>query len=128
GSGHVRSRVALARSAPAHTSEAVCAVEARGAGLTPERGEERGRRYAATADDAAYATFKLAGATGEILAQFNSSWAVRVYRDDLLQIQVDGTLGSAVATLRDCTLQRRADTPRAAWNPDVPDPVDYRAS
>src|SRR5256886_3127143 len=56
------------------------------------------------------------------------SWAVRVYRDDLLQIQVDGTLGSAVATLRDCKLQRRANTPRAVWNPDVPDPVDYRAS
>src|SRR5207249_9070545 len=60
-------------------------------------------------------------------AQFNSSWAVRVYRDDLLQIQVDGTLGSAVATLRDCKIQSRADTPRAVWNPDVPNAVDYSA-
>src|SRR5207253_9132109 len=67
----------------------VTAVQCTGARLIPERVDEQGRRYAATADDAALATFKLAGATGEILAQFNSSWAVRVYRDDLLQIQVD---------------------------------------
>ena len=111
-----------------HTFGAVTAVQCTGARLIPERVDERGRRYAATADDAAYATFALAGATGEILAQFNSSWAVRVYRDDLLQIQVDGTLGSAVVTLRDCKIQRRADTPRAVWNPDVPNPVDYRAA
>ncbi len=110
-----------------HTFGHVTAVQCTAARLIPERVDEQGRRYAATADDAAYATFALAGATGEILAQFNSSWAVRVYRDDLLQIQVDGTLGSAVATLRDCKIQRRADTPRAVWNPDVPNPVDYSA-
>src|SRR5213079_1876422 len=111
-----------------HTFGAVTAVQCTGARLIPERVDERGSRYAATADDAAYATFALAGATGDILAQFNSSWAVRVYRDDLLQIQVDGTLASAVATLRGCKIQRRADTPRAVWNPDVPDSVDYDAS
>src|SRR5205823_6888411 len=85
---------------------------------------------AATADDAAYATFLLDGADGggEIVAQFNSSWAVRVHRDDLLQIQVDGTLGSAVAGLRDCKTQDRAHTPRAVWNPDVPNPFDFYAS
>ncbi len=110
-----------------HTFGRVTAVQCTAARLIPERVDEQGRRYAATADDAAYATFALAGATGEILAQFNSSWAVRVYRDDLLQIQVDGTLGSAVATLRDCKIQSRADTPRAVWNPDVPNAVDYSA-
>src|SRR5204863_6739874 len=110
-----------------HTVGPVTAVQCTGATHIPERRDERGRRYAATADGAAYATFALAGATGEILAQFNSSWAVRVYRDDLLQIQVDGTLGSAVATLRDCKIQSRADTPRAVWNPDVPNAVDYSA-
>jgi len=110
-----------------HTLGEVTAVQCTAARLIPERVDEQGRRYAATADDVAYATFALAGATGEILAQFNSSWAVRVYRDDLLQIQVDGTLGSAVATLRDCKIQNRADTPRAVWNPDVPNAVDYSA-
>jgi predicted dehydrogenase len=111
-----------------HTFGPVTAVQCTGARLIPERVDEQGRRYAATADDAAFATFKLGGPAGEILAQFNSSWATRVYRDDLLQIQVDGTAGSAVATLRDCKIQRRADTPRAVWNPDVPNPLDFYAS
>ncbi|HEV8265979.1 MAG TPA: DUF993 family protein [Gemmatimonadales bacterium] len=103
----------------------VKAVQCRGATHIPERVDERGARYAATADDAAYATFVLEGPGGDIIAQFNSSWATRVYRDDLLQIQVDGTLGSAVATLRDCRTQPRADTPRPVWNPDVPNPLDF---
>ena len=111
-----------------HTFGAVTAVQCTGARLIPERVDEQGRRYAATADDAAFATFALDASGGEILAQFNSSWATRVYRDDLLQIQVDGTEGSAVATLRDCKIQRRAGTPRAVWNPDVPNPIDFYAS
>ena len=111
-----------------HTVGPVTAVQCTGATHIPERRDEQGRRYAATADDAAYATFALDGPTGEILAQFNSSWAVRVYRDDLLQIQVDGTLGSAVATLRGCKIQGRAQTPRAVWNPDVPNAADFYAS
>jgi predicted dehydrogenase len=111
----------------------VKAVLCTGATHIPERVDERGERYAATADDAAYATFVLEGPSGrggtqgEIIAQFNSSWAVRVYRDDLLQIQVDGTLGSAVAGLRGCKTQPRAGTPRPVWNPDVPNPHDFRA-
>jgi predicted dehydrogenase len=111
-----------------HTFGSVTAVQCTGARLIPERVDEQGRRYAATADDAAFATFKLSGPAGEILAQFSSSWATRVYRDDLLQIQVDGTEGSAVATLRDCKIQTRGDTPRAVWNPDVPNPIDFYTS
>jgi predicted dehydrogenase len=103
----------------------VKAVQCRGATHIPERVDERGARYAATADDAAYAMFVLEGPDGDIVAQFNSSWATRVYRDDLLQIQVDGTLGSAVATLRGCRTQPRADTPRPVWNPDVPNAIDF---
>src|SRR5204862_141103 len=110
-----------------HTFGAVKAVQCTAATHIPERVDERGRRYKATADDAAYATFVLAGPDGDVVAQFNSSWAVRVYRDDLLQIQVDGTAGSAVAGLRDCWTQRRDETPRAVWNPDVPGAVDYYA-
>ncbi len=110
-----------------HTFGEVKAVQCTGATHIPARVDERGKRYAATADDAAYATFVLAGPAGDIVAQFNSSWAVRVYRDDLLQIQVDGTLGSAVAGLRSCKTQPRADTPRAVWNPDVPNPFAFYA-
>jgi predicted dehydrogenase len=63
----------------------------------------------------------------DVVAQFNSSWAMRVYRDELLQIQVDGTLGSAVAGLRGCRVQHRVNTPRPVWNPDVPNPFDFYA-
>src|SRR2546427_2991521 len=108
-----------------HTFGGVTAVHCTGATHIPTRVDEDGRRYTATADDAAYATFVLAGTGGDIIAQFNSSWAVRVYRDDLLQIQVDGTLGSAVAGLRTCKTQSRAATPRPVWNPDEPNPFDF---
>jgi predicted dehydrogenase len=108
-----------------HTFGPVRAVQCLGATHIPERVDERGRRYAATADDAAYATFVLAGVQGDIVAQFNSSWAVRVYRDELLQIQVDGTMGSAVAGLRGCKVQHRVNTPRPVWNPDVPNPFNF---
>jgi predicted dehydrogenase len=102
----------------------VTAVSCLGARHIDRRWDEAGRPYAATADDAAYATFELEGG---IVAQFNSSWCVRVRRDDLLTIQVDGTNGSAVAGLRDCWIQAAAATPRPVWNPDVASGADYRA-
>ena len=101
----------------------VQAVQCLGATHIPTRYDEQGQPYAATADDAAYATFELAGG---IIAQINSSWAVRVYRDELVTFQVDGTHGSAVAGLHECKVQPRAITPRAVWNPDVPNPINFR--
>ena len=50
---------------------------------------------------------------------------VRVRRDDLLTLQVDGTKGSAVAGLRDCWIQPYGATPRPVWNPDVDNPIDF---
>lgn len=91
----------------------------------PERVDEHGRTYPATADDAAYALLELDGGT---VASFTSSWATRVRRDELVEFHVDGTEGSAVAGLRDCVLQPRAATPRPTWNPDIPDPIDYRST
>ena len=109
-----------------HTFGAVKAVQCIGATHLPERHDERGQRYAATADDAAYGTFLLdGGGGGDIVAQFNSSWTVRVYRDELLWIQVDGTEGSAVAGLRACKAQHRAHTPKPTWNPDIPNPFNF---
>ncbi|HET8630718.1 MAG TPA: Gfo/Idh/MocA family oxidoreductase [Thermomicrobiales bacterium] len=102
----------------------VRAVSCLGATHIPERVDEAGRPYAATAEDAAYATFELAGG---VIAQINSSWATRVYRDELVVFQVDGTHGSAVAGLRECRAQHRAHTPKPVWNPDVPNPHDFRA-
>ena len=100
----------------------VKALSCRGATHIPWRWDENGKKYKATADDAAYATFELAGG---VIAHFNSSWTVRVRRDDLLTLQVDGTQGSAVAGLRKCLFQKYANTPRPVWNPDIPQPIDF---
>jgi predicted dehydrogenase len=91
----------------------------------PKRWDEQGREYNATADDAAYATFELAGADGPVIAQINSSWVTRVRRDDLATFHVDGTLGSAVAGLTDCWTQARVNTPKPVWNPDLPQTIDF---
>jgi predicted dehydrogenase len=89
----------------------------------PKRWDENGEEYTATADDAAYAIFEL---DDGVIAQFNSSWCVRVFRDELVEFQVDGTHGSAVAGLRRCRAQSRAATPMPVWNPDAPPNVDAR--
>ena len=44
---------------------------------------------------------------------------------NLLTVQVDGTSGSAVATLRKCFIQPGAATPRPVWNPDMENPVSF---
>lgn len=94
----------------------VKSVSCIGATHIPERWDEQGRLYKASADDAAYATFEL---DGGVIAQVNSSWCTRVRRDDLVTFHVDGTHGSAVAGLSDCRSQSRVNTPKPVWNPDV---------
>lgn len=92
-------------------------VTARTATHIPTRWDEQGNAYPATADDAAYGIFEIEGG---VIAQINSSWAVRVHRDELVEFQIDGTHGSAVAGLRGCVAQQRAHTPKPVWNPDLP--------
>ena len=94
-----------------------------GATHISERIDENGKPYNCTADDAAYSIFELEGG---IIAQFNSSWTTRVRRDDLLTLQVDGTKGSAVVGLRDCWIQDYDRTPKPVWNPDIPNPIDFK--
>jgi predicted dehydrogenase len=103
----------------------VKAVSCLGATHIPTRWDEAGKPYECTADDAAYATFEIAGADGPIVAHFNSSWCVRVRRDDLVTFQVDGTKGTALAGLRDCWTQHYGSTPRPVWNPDIASPLNY---
>ena len=100
----------------------VKAVSCLGAIHIPQRFDEQGKAYHCTADDAAYATFELEGG---IVAHFNSSWTVRVRRDDLLTLQVDGTKGSAVAGLRECYIQHYGNTPKPVWNPDIAQPINF---
>lgn len=104
---------------------AVKSVSCLGATHIPERWDESGKPYKATADDAAYATFELEGG---VIAHMNMSWVTRVYRDDLVTFNVDGTLGSAVAGLHDCMIQPRNATPRPVWNPDQKQTIDFRST
>ena len=99
-------------------------VYARAVTHIPTRVDEHGHPYEATADDAAYAIFEVAGGP---IVQLNSSWAVRVNRKELVEFQVDGTLGSAVVGLFGCKVQPRNATPKPVWNPDLPETHDYEA-
>lgn len=100
----------------------VQSVYARAVTHIPERVDEAGVRYMATADDAAYAIFEVEGGP---IVQLNSSWVVRVNRKELVEFQVDGVLGSAVVGLFGCKIQPRNATPRPVWNPDLPESHDY---
>jgi len=102
----------------------IAAVYARNVTHVPRRWDETGAPYDVTADDAAYAVLEFASGA---FASVNASWAVRVNRRELLELQVDGTGGSAVAGLRECAIQHRVSTPLPVWNPDLPDPIDYQA-
>ena len=104
----------------------VQSISCLGATHIPQRWDEAGKPYTATADDAAYATLELKGHQGErVIAQVNSSWTTRVRRDDLVTFHVDGTHGSAVAGLTDCRAQSRVNTPRPVWNPDVRQTMNF---
>jgi predicted dehydrogenase len=106
-----------------HLFGRVDSVIAKAVTHVPERWDEQGRRYDATADDAAYAIFEI----GDVVVQMNSSWAVRVDRKELVEFQVDGTHGSAVAGLFGCRVQPRVRTPKPVWNPDEPTDQDFRS-
>jgi predicted dehydrogenase len=100
----------------------VRSVSCLGATHIPKRWDENDAPYDADVDDAAYATFQLAGG---VVAHINSSWCTRVRRDDLVTFHVDGTHGSAVAGLQKCWSQARVNTPRPVWNPDIPQPIRF---
>lgn len=101
----------------------VNSVYARAVTHIPQRWDEQGQEYKATADDAAYAIFEL---EDDVIAQINSSWATRVHRNELVEFQVDGTDGSAVAGLHRCVAQQKVHTPKPVWNPDVEEPQSFR--
>ncbi|MGH7098752.1 MAG: Gfo/Idh/MocA family protein [Stellaceae bacterium] len=99
-------------------------VSCRLATALPTRRDERGKPYAVDVEDTALAQFELASG---VVAQVSSSWAMRVKRDDLLQIQVDGTGGSAVAGLHRCFIQPLLATPRPFFDPERPQAMAFDA-
>lgn len=106
------------------------------------RRDEAGNEFPVDVEDAVHTLLEMdSGTRGTITA----SWATRVRRDDLVTFQIDGTEGSALATLRRCYTQTAGDTPlvrgfamgrdqdtmdvdvnyRADWQ-EVPDAGPYR--
>jgi predicted dehydrogenase len=100
----------------------ITAVSCRAITALPERRDETGNPYRVDVEDTAFAIFELAGG---VLAQISSSWTSRVKRDDLLQIQVDGTRGSAVCGLHRCFVQPLAATPKPFFDPERPQPMVF---
>jgi predicted dehydrogenase len=98
------------------------AVSCRHMRALPERRDEAGICYEVDVEDTAFAIFEL---TNGVLAQVSSSWASRIKRDDLLQIQVDGTQGSAVCGLHRCFLQPLVTTPKPFFDPERPQPMVF---
>ena len=100
----------------------ITAVSCRHMTALPERIDEAGEPYRVDVEDHAFAIFELEGGA---LAQISSSWANRVKRDDLLQIQVDGTAGSAVCGLHRCHVQPQIATPRPFFDAERPQAVNF---
>jgi len=98
-------------------------VSCRHSTAQPRRRDDDGKPFDVDVDDHAFAMFELEGG---IPAQVSSSWASRVKRDDLLQIQVDGTAGSAVCGQHRCWIQPLTATPKPLFGPDFPDFMPYR--
>jgi predicted dehydrogenase len=87
-----------------------------------KRWDEAGKPFDVDVEDEVFATFEFESGA---LAQVTTSWASRVKRDDLIQIQIDGTLGSAVAGGHKCFVQSLAATPRPMWNAEAPQAMDF---
>ena len=98
------------------------AVSCRKVTQIPRRIDEAGRAYEVDVEDEVFATFEFESGA---FAQVTSSWATRVKRDDLIQIQIDGTLGSALAGGHKCFVQSLAATPKPSWNVEAPQAMDF---
>ena len=79
----------------------VCALMAT---AIPERVDERGQTYTVDVEDTSHALLQLAGGAVGVIT---NSWATRLRRDDTMVVQIDGTLGSAVAGRTHCFTQAR---------------------
>ena len=101
------------------------AVTARAVTHIPERVDEKGKPYDATADDAAYGIFEL---DGGIIAQINSSWCVRgSTATSWWSSRSTARTAAPSRACASCRVQHRGSTPKPVWNPDVPADHGFRA-
>jgi predicted dehydrogenase len=99
----------------------VCAMMAT---ATPERVDESGRRYTVDVEDTSHALVQLEGGGVGIIC---NSWATRIRRDDTMQVQIDGTQGSAVAGRFRCLTQAAVNTPEAFFGGGQRSTMDFYA-
>jgi predicted dehydrogenase len=100
------------------------AVSCRKVTQIPKRIDEAGQVYEVDVEDEVFATFEFESGA---IAQVTSSWATRVKRDDMIQLQIDGTLGSALAGGHRCFVQSLAATPKPVWNVELPQAMNFDA-
>jgi predicted dehydrogenase len=100
---------------------AVCALMAT---AIPERADEQGRLYAVDVEDTSHALLQLSGGAVGLIT---NSWAIRLRRDDTMVVQIDGTLGSAVAGRFQCFTQAAVNTPEAFFGAARPGGMDLAA-
>jgi predicted dehydrogenase len=100
---------------------AVCALMST---AIPERVDEQGRTYHVDAEDTSHALVQLAG---KAVGVITNSWATRIRRDDTMVVQIDGTLGSAVAGRYHCFTQAAVNTPEAFFGAAHPGGMDFTA-
>jgi predicted dehydrogenase len=81
---------------------AVCRTQTR------RRRDERGAAFDVDVEDSVFAHMELEGGA---IASVNSSWATRARREFPIQVQVDGTAGSAVAGPFGCWQQAQGEAP-----------------
>ncbi|MBO0709728.1 MAG: Gfo/Idh/MocA family oxidoreductase [Acetobacteraceae bacterium] len=98
---------------------AVCALMAT---AVPERVDEQGRTYRVDVEDTSHALLQLAGGA---IGTIRNSWATRIRRDDTMVVQIDGTLGSAVAGRFRCFTQAAVNTPEAFFGAAQPGGMDF---
>jgi predicted dehydrogenase len=98
------------------------AVSCRKTTQIPKRVDEAGRPFQVDVEDEVFALFEFESG---VFAQVTTSWATRVKRDDMIQLQIDGTLGSAVAGGHRCFVQSLAATPRPVWNAEAPQTMNF---
>jgi predicted dehydrogenase len=90
----------------------------------PERVDEHGRTYPVDAEDTSHALLRLAGGAVGVIT---NSWATRIRRDDTMVVQIDGTLGSAVAGRFRCFTQSAVNTPEVFFGAARPGGMDFAA-
>jgi predicted dehydrogenase len=91
-----------------HLAGQVTGVNATTRTHIPRRRDESGRPYEVDVEDSVFAHVELEGG---VIASVNNSWCTRVRREVSIQVQIDGTKGSAVAGPFDCWTQSEAQTP-----------------